>query len=715
MKPFGLLIFSVLSITVASSLSLSQTSQPPGSAAAPTADTSGELVEIVVTAQRRAERLQDVPISVVALSAKSLAASGVTSTDALGGAVPGLTFTKVGASGVPFIRGVGSAAGDPSSEPSVTTYIDGVYMASPNVDVFDFNAVDQIEVLKGPQGTLFGRNATGGVIQVHTLDPSFTPSAQATVGYANYRTTTASAYATTSLSDTVAVNIAGEYRNQDGGYGHDLTTGAKTYIRDSSSVRVKFLFQPTDLTRVLVEGDYNSVTSTANDYTLPNGSVGRNGVVTELPRYDTTNDINDITNTASRGGSITIDHDFGQFTIKSISAYRKATGINFADVDATAGPFFVADLHLDQSNLSQEIHLGSAEDSQIKWLTGLYYYNSIAGYEPAGLYGADLGGISEAITGLVRTKSASAFGQVTDEVFRDTNLTVGVRYTDEEQQFQTRTNSSVGLLSPEAGASQDFRKPTWRLALDHKFEPDIMGYISYNRGIKSGGFSPLSSAQTAAFKPEQLDAYEIGLKTEFFEHRLRLNSSAYLYEYKDIQVQVVDGAATFTQNAASALIKGLELAFDGLLTQDLTLSGGIAYADGYYKDYPSAASYGPGVGPLITIDATGNTTVRTPKLSGSISLGDKFHLGSGTLEPSITETYTSKFYWSADNTAAQSGYGLLNASARWLSQGERFSAALWIKNITDKQYLSLLSESSYGSLTQQADPRTYGITLGVKY
>lgn len=687
----------------------------PIQAAEAAEDSKGGLEEIVVTAQRREERLQDVPIAVVALNSDALLAKGVSGTEALAAAVPGLTFTRIGASGTPFIRGVGSSAGDPSSEPSVATYIDGVYIASPNVNLFEFNAIEHLEVLKGPQGTLFGRNATGGVIQVRTKDPSFDPAADLSVGYANYATKSAAAYVTAGLSDDVAFNLAGSIRDQDDGYGDNQLLGVDTYVRDEQNIRGKLLFKLSEDTQMILAGDYLKVDSTGEDYKLPNGAIGRDGAVVQRGRYDTENGLITKTDTKSRGGSLTVDHDWGAVRIKSITAYRKATGANVADVDMVPGPYFDAVLDLDQDNWSQEFHLASSGDSRVTWLLGAFYYDSTAGYTPASLSGTDLGGIVLDIYGKVRTRSASVFAQGTTEIAQGTNLTLGLRYTHEKQEYTSKTDSSVGLLAPGDSVDQSFDDPTWRIAIDHKFTPDVLAYVSYNRGIKSGGYGPLSPLATAAFDPEQLDAYEIGVKSELLEHRLRLNASAFWYDYKDIQVQIVQGSSTFTQNAASARIRGIDLELQAALGAHFTLSGNLAYTDGEYQDYENAGSYGLGVGSLLTVDASGNDTVRTPDFSGSLTLDHRMPLSAGTLVSALTVSQTGKFYWAADNQRKEDAYTLMNASVRWLWSEEKYSVTVWGKNLTDEKYRSMLSESSYGDLTRQGDPRTYGLTLGVSF
>ena len=684
----------------------------------PAAAASGTKVEeIVITAQRREQNLQDVPIAVTALTGNALALRGLTSTESLSAAVPGLSFTRTGASGTPFIRGIGSQAGDPSSEQSVATYIDGVYIASPNVNIFDLDSVDHIEVLKGPQGTLFGRNATGGVIQIQTRDPGKDPTAEFTAGYGNYQTWTGSAYASAPLTDALRFNVAAQFRDQGEGWGRNVTKNVDTYKHNDRSVRAKLVFEPTPDTKVLLAADYSWLRSTGTNYRLPNGIIARDGSVFNLPPFDSEGGIAvpERTDTNNRGVSLTITHDFGPFGIRSISAYRKATGENDVDVDAVPGNYLNAYLHLYQRNYSQEIHFTSRPSSPVTWLVGAYYYDSRAGYSPVYLDGIDVGGVTLAITGLIHTKSASAFAQFTAPIFADTNLTAGIRYTDERQSFYSRTD----LVTPpvnlaEGSAKQSFKKPTWRVSLDHKFTNDVMMYISYNRGIKSGGFSPLGSPATASFKPERLDAYEVGLKSELFDKMLRLNGSAFWYDYKNIQVQVVNGAATFTQNAASARIKGFDFDAELKPVDHLTITGGLAYTDGKYLSYLNASSYTPAGVPLV-VNASGNRTVKTPKISGTASATYVVPIADGSVAATATVIHSGKFYWAADNRPFQPAYTLLNASLRWNAPGNRYSVTVWGRNLFDKHYLSIQSESSYGDLLLDAEPRTFGVTLGAKF
>ena len=659
------------------------------------------IADIVVTAQRRAEPLQKVPIAVSALSGEALESRGLASTMALQAAVPGLTFSRVGWSGTPFIRGVGANAGDPSSEPSVATYVDGVYIASPSANIFDFNAVESVEVLKGPQGTLFGRNATGGVIQIRTKDPSFTPEATIDVGYANYETVTGSVYASMPLNEKVAINFAGRIRDQGDGWGTNLVTGDDTYKRDEWAARMKLLFKPTESTSIILAGDYLRVKSTGNDYKLPDDALGFDGIPRRIGRFDTVNNFRNTGNTRARGVSLTVEHDAGSVILKSISAYRKATGLANTDGDMVPSNFLNYGIHQFQRNYSQELQIFSNTESHIQWVIGGYYFNNRAGYDPMILTGDYIAGAPVTLIGLIDTKSFSAYAQATVPLLDTTKLTGGFRYTMERQSLMNGRQKSD--------------KPTWRIALDHQFSSRIMGYASYNRGIKSGGYSPLTPPPAGAYRPEQIDAFEVGLKTKLFHDTVRLNTSAFWYKYKDIQVQVVDGANVFTQNAAKATIKGFDADLEVRVTPELSFNLNGAYLDGRYDEFRDAAAFSQGAGPVSIIDVSGYRTIHTPKLSGSATVDYRIPTGIGEFGVNVSAIYTGKFYWQPSNRASQSRYALLNSSLNWVSPDETFKVSLWGKNLTNRQFLVLNLESGSGDYTMQGEPRTYGVTAGVKF
>lgn len=685
---------------------------------APQTREGAHIEDIVVTAQRRNERLQDVPIAVAAMSGTELQARGINSTEALAAVVPGLTVTTAGPSGKLFIRGIGADAGDPANEPSVATYVDGVYVAAPSATIFEFSSVEQVEVLKGPQGTLFGRNATGGVVLVKTKDPSFTPGGSVELGYANYDTFTASAYLTAPITDKVAFNIAGQVRDQGDGFGRNLVRGDKTYIRDDLSIRAKLLFEPSEDTHILLAGDYDRMNTSGNDYQGPQGSIGLDGQLIDLAPYDTINGAVSRTNIRNYGGSLTVEHDFGGAALKSISAYRRVRGPeNDSDLDKSPAPIALSDLVIMQRAYSQELHLASTGNGPFKWLLGAYYFDTKAGYDPAGFDGTDFG-IRVNVTGLVYTKSLATFAQGTYALTPELNVTAGFRYTWDRQKHRTMTEAPLlGVLVPWETDRQKVSKPTWRLAVDYKFTPDILGYVSYNRGIKSGGYSPLEAASSPLdnFAPERLDAYEAGLKTELLDRRLRFNLSAFWYDYKNIQVFITKGASSYTESGGAARIRGFDVDVQAIPTEGLTLTAGLSFTDGKYTDFPNATSYAPTGGAATVVNAGGNRTVNTPRWTANSTINYEIPLSFGKLILSGSASYTGKYYFSADNRAAQEDVFLLNSRLRWESEGSRYNVSIWGKNLTDKRYLAGFNISNYGDLIQFSAPRAYGVTVGTTF
>ena len=608
-------VFAFLDSAVANAQAGPVVAPPAGSADA-VGDSADALGDIVVTAQRRAERLQDVPIAVNSASAESLAAKGIVSLQNLNVTVPGLEIGNLLNRGTIFLRGVGSAAANNNNEPSVAVYVDGVYIASTSANLFEFNNIERVETLKGPQGTLFGRNATGGIIQVITRDPKFDRSAmEASLGYGNYDTVRASAYVATPISDKVAADIAIQYKDQGNGFGRNLVLDRKTDYGNSFGVRSKWLLRPFDGMEIHFSADYN-VSVYHSDSQHP---FGVRGPLDAVPNNTTRNDTKTTffpTSRSEQGGvSLRVDQELNFARFASISSYRKVNAYFFADFDASPANLTAAYVPQDQSNWTQEFQLLSLESSAIDWVVGAFYYDSKAdanGAVASGLGLAALGGRRD-YTAEQTTKSGSVYGQATAEIFTDTRLTAGLRYTSEKQRFK-----NLSFTSPVTGRQafpnqkQSFNKPTWRIALDHKFSRDLMAYMSYNRGLKSGGYT-LLSPNLPGFQPETLDAYEVGFKSELFDRRMRFNIAAFYYDGKNIQLQRTLLGTVLVYNAARVRTKGIDGDFEIVPFRDLTLFGAFSILDGKYKSFPNAVTFAPSGGPAIVFDAECNRTPFTPK------------------------------------------------------------------------------------------------------
>jgi iron complex outermembrane recepter protein len=673
---------------------------------------SDSLAEILVTAEKREQRLQDVPVSVVAVTADQLEARVLTSTPDLTLAVPGLAFMKTVTYGNFYLRGVGSNLFGPNTEQPVALFIDGVYISSAEANTFSFNNISQIDVLKGPQGTLFGRNTTGGVVQITTRDPKQEPGVEVNVGYANYDTETVSIYATTGLTRNIAVDLAAIYADQGDGYGHDFTTGAQTFIqaRNNYAVRSKLLWDVNDNTTVRIGADY-SRSFNSDAYQIPQGVIGPDHVTTYAGPYNAFGNVNDFLSVDGGGGSIQIDHDFGPVRIVSISADRFTNVRNVIDQDQTPEVIVQDSFPSRSDDFTEEVRVQNGLGSRVNWVIGGFYYDAYAAYIPADINSA---GTNLIIGDFQKTNSKAAFGETTVPIGETTNLTGGVRYTTETQHFGVTNYTYGGVPSAFPDAEQSFSKVTWRGAIDHHFTQDLMAYASANSGFKTGGFN-LFSPTDPPYKPETLDAYEIGAKSDWFERHLRVNAAAFLYNYTNIQAQIPFAGSNRVVNGPEARIQGLELESQAVPLQTWRVSESVSLLDSKYLKYPDALYVFP-EGGFTTINAAGNRLPNTPKATATLTLEHDIRTSAGLITPSITEYYSTSYFAFPDNRLQQPPYALLNASIGWASVDDHYSVKLWGKNLTDRTYYESLTENTgLGDVQRQAAPRTYGVTFGAKF
>lgn len=678
------------------------------------ASDSAELGDIVITAQRDSQSLQDVPIAVTAVTGDNLVARGMTDTRSVGMSVPNLTLSENGVSVTPFLRGVGSNQSNPNDEPSVATYIDGVYIPSPTGNIFSFNNIQRIEILNGPQGTLFGRNATGGVIQIITRDPEHDPALEASIGYGNHDIVEGSAYATTGLGANAAIDLAVVYRNNFDGFGRDIVRNQDIFRREEFAARSKLLITPGPSTEIRLSVDYSKLNSTGTDYQLAQGVIGVDGVSTYPGRRRTATDFRNTGDNEVYGASLRIDQDLGFARLVSISGYRHVTGEFHLDQDATPLPLVRAFINQFARNFSEEVQLLSPTGSRVTWLLGAYYFNARFAYTPltiAGLAAAPFPSID--LFGSQNTESYSGYAQGTVPLFTNTRLTLGLRYTHEDQSTTGRTETGGVVIVPDIPQQQSIDKLTWRIALDHQITPDILAYASYNRGIKSGGFNMIN-AGTPGYAPEVLDAFEVGLKTELAHHTVRINTAFFYYDYQNIQVfNITGGGAVLTQNAAAAEVYGLDIDLAWRVTPRFTLTAGLGILHSQYTNFPNATftPASPLQGPQTRGDASGNELIYAPNVSANVSADYRIPSSIGEFRLNFVVSYRDSVYVSADNRFQIPSYFLANASIGWTSQNDRWGVRLWVRNLFNEDYYANRTEQALGDIQYLAPPITAGITL----
>jgi iron complex outermembrane receptor protein len=688
------------------------------------------LEEVVVTARKRVESLQDAPISISAFSASDLQARGVEDLADLSRYAPNLVVqnnpgngssTAVGAI---YIRGVGQDDFQPTIEPGVGIYIDGVYLARSVGALLDVLDVERIEVLRGPQGTLFGRNTIGGAISVTTKKPDNDFSGFGEVTFGEDQRVNGRAALNVPLTDQLFGRISVGSFNQDGyvkringddDLGSDDTLAGRVALRwvPSEDFEVNLSADATrdresgapyvitgiqydnfnnfvTLNNVLATGDpFSCLTPAQLDNPLCYNDryvLGPDRTAGTYPQYS---------NLDVRGVSLTIDYDAGPVDLKSITAYRDLESEFARDFDGS--DLVIADLYeaLDQHQFSQELQLlGGALDDRLSWIAGLYYFEeagdnpSLVELRPATLHSG----------GAFGTTTWAAFSQATFDVTERWSFTLGLRYTDEEKEFTpdqyvVSVNVPPEILPLPPGTpllpsvKETISAQEWTPLVNIQFDwtPDIMTYASYSEGFKSGGFTqrvfpPEPSIPT--FEPEFVQVYELGFKLTGAAGRLRLNGAAFHTQYDDMQVLTANltRVGPFIQNAAQAEIDGFELELAAVPADGWNVQAGVGYLDPQYKEIEAGA---------LEI-STDNKFRRISDWSLSASISKDIELAGSTLTPRLDWSYRSSYFNDSANTPEleTEGQHLISLDLTWEHAQYGLSLEVGVDNLLDEEYLS---------------------------
>lgn len=713
----------------------------------------GGLPEITVTAQKRHENLQDVPVAVTTLGAGALEMGGVGSITDLNNVVPGINFTTaLGAYAQPVIRGVGTASHGPGVENPVATYIDGVYMASATSALMSLSDVDQLSVLKGPQGTLFGRNATGGLIQITTTPPTHDFYGNGQVTFGNVGTYGQSMFVNGGVTDTIAANFAISHDTQYEGFGHDLTTGQAVDTSKSISMRGKVLWDINDSTSLLISADYTKRTSADPALHPLSTTLGSAAAVnfvnpghldpTLTNPWDVVGAQPDLHYEGS-GASATLKHDFGGIELQNIAAYRTDTAATQFNPALTTTPYLTLGYTQRDSQVSDELQFLSSKDQRFTWVAGLFVMQAESKYDPFDTYFMNA---SNPLTGAFTASSFipagvvlpsylyassdlfsyAAFGQGTFKIDDATNLTGGLRYSVDRRSLH-ESEISYPAVQPE-DSSATFAKPSWRLSLDHRFSPELMAYVSYNRGFRSGTFVP-DILPTQKLEPETLDSYEIGAKADLFDKRLRIDGSAFYYDYKNRQVLEIVNGKEQVFDAKSATSYGLDLDVTAKLAEGLTLNAGFSAIHTEYTDFQNALAYTPlspyalpfalpfaSEATITNFNANGKAIESVPDWTINLTPAYRFNTSQGSFVVSTTWYHSDGWYASPDNRLKQGPYSTIAAGIDWnpAFYGD-LTVKLWGRNLTNSAYALQLEESSYGDNRATAPGRTFGATLRVDF
>lgn len=696
-------------------------------------DSSGALDEIVVTAQKRAENLQTVPIAITVNSGEQLNARGVASTMQLSVVTPGLNINETGGSFQPSIRGIGTSSA--LTENPVALFVDGVYIPQQRDGLREFEDVEQVAILKGPQGTLAGRNATAGVIQITTKKPTFDLTGRFRAELDSYLTARVGGYVSGGLSSRVAASLAGSFATQGKGWGRNRTTGTETFkIERDFQARGKLLFQPSEDTDITISADYTNWRRRLTD-TRPTP-----GTQLGVPNPYVTNPLDSVYDNYSatvgfvalKGGgvSLTLDHRTDAVRLTSITAYRDITSVVQSDGIPSGQPLLsVLQPNSVSRSFSQELQVVGDTSGPFNWMFGLYYFNYDNGVDPIiRKFGGFLAPLPTSVVqrqtfATENTESVAPFAEFKWEFMPETRLTAGIRYTYENRRLKDARIVNITAAGTSASTAFtgeiDASNPTFRLGFDHRLRGGTMLYATFNSGFKSGGFN-VGAPNVAPYKPEKLNAYEVGFKSELFDRRLRLNAAAFYYDYTNLQVtQYVNLIQTVT-NGPKAKVYGLNVDFEARPVESLRLSGGLELKHSEFTDYANAVfgRLGPGgVGATLEPgDATGNRLPQAQNFSGTMAADYHHDLEAGSIDLNVTANYNGDFYFQADNVIRQKPYTILNAAVTWNLPGDKASLSLWAKNLLDARYQTTAIESAFGFVSgYNAQPRTFGGTFAFTF
>jgi iron complex outermembrane receptor protein len=712
-----------------------QAAAPQPAASQPGASTLGE---IVVTAQRRSENLQAVPIAVTAVSAKDLAAQNITSVQNLTTLVSG--FTGPGDNGMtsPHIRGIGGTVASPGEENSVALYVDGIYIGATSPALLSLGDVQQAEVLKGPQGTLFGRNTTGGLIQITTRDPSTHPELDAEVGYASYNTVSGSAYLNTPVTSNISTNLAVQASHQGDGYGKNLLTGKDSDRTDLNlTLRNKWAIRLGDATKFDITADYEltndaglggrPIAGSTTAYYNPPGVPGAPAAYTsQVSGWDTNTHLDSRDHTEAYGLAGRFSQDLGFATLSDTLAFRRTRFNLLAFGDTTPLQHLQVYWYTANSQWTNELQLASNSTGPLKWTAGVFYYDATDNtHQPIFFTPGSPGNppFHEAITddSLV-TKSLAGYAQVDYKLATDTTLTAGFRYSSDKHSIN---GGQVGFfgpaptpLGPPVVDSFTRTAAVWRLALTQKLSDDAMVYASYNRGVKAGGYNPVVVGN-APFLDEKLDAFEVGSKLSFLEDHARLNLAGFYNTYKNIQVQAFQPAGPpIIYNGAGAETYGLDADLELRPLKELTINGTLELLHSKFSSFPNANILIPlplGGFQSTTASAAGNQLPFAPKLTSSVSATYNIPVSYGSYDVSGAWSHSSGFTTTPGMEVRQGSYDLLSAQVQFTDAADHYYVRLWGTNLGNAQVDQNLTISANGSSVRVLPPRTGGVTVGLKF
>jgi iron complex outermembrane receptor protein len=696
---------------------------------------SAALDDIIVTAQRREQSLQDVPIAITAFDAETLERTNATGIQDIAAKAPGVTLTQFNI-GEPqlYIRGVGTSSDSAASDPSIGVSIDEVSIGRAGASALAFVDIERVEVLRGPQGTLYGRNSSGGALNVYTRRPVMEDSGLLTARIGSFDEYGVEGVLNRQLGPDAAARLAFRWNTNDG-YAENVPTGQSLEGGTSWGARLSVLNEAGPWT-VLASVDYSHddmdgharipVTASATAPAFAALIAGLRAGLDVRQSFSSADNYQERTNFGFTGR---VEYAAENFDVVSLTSYRDNDYTwrdNLGGLPFPAFPLLVDDRASENAaQFSQELRLVSKPESAISWVAGLYYFNEQIDRNERFIVQATLpiappnfGGDTSFLQYATNT-SYAAFGQATVPFAGIWELTLGARWTHDEREVNQIALDNEGGANPPPGiplgpggspynieAQADFEEPTWKVALAVEPFDNVRLYASYDRGYKAGSFP--SGAQTGVqaatpLRSELLDNYEIGLKSTVFDGRLRFNAAAFRLEYDDLQVYELLGLALVTSNA-QAEVDGYEIESAFAVTNNITIGGSYTSLD---AKFTSNAVSGAQVLPY-----DGLSLPRSPDSQYTLYADGEWDAFGGVVAARVDYQWTDDFFFDPSNNpeVRSPAHSLVSAYASWEAPNG-LKVAVYGKNLGDEEYQTHIIKNVGIGFSVFGAPRSYGVAV----
>lgn len=707
------------------------------------------LKTVTVTAQHREETLQETPTTVSAINGTSITADGVRAMGDITTFVPNAAAKNPDGDGRPrwYIRGLGTGDTGAATVYPVGIYADDVYLNAPIAGGGPLYDLERIEILRGPQGTLYGKNTTAGAVNIISKKPDFETDGYGTIGFGSKNERILNGAIGGALVDERLAARVAVYSEERDGFTKNLTNDHTYGDVNKKAVRLQFLAQLTPDLEALWKIHSREHKGDGSNGSLPVGRYYNVGYVRPHGSKIQLN-VNEDYKLDHDGTSLTLNWDLGGYKLTSITAYDSIRNQALTDADYT--PYEVngvSDVDNEYKQYSQEFRLASPQESALRWLAGAHYFHEKLDSDalryvrpattPNGTGSNQTGTVYRDLAYTHKTDSFALFGNLTYDFTEKFSVTGGLRWTQEKKDIDLDLTQRLASGAPIAGADNNGnlqKDKTWDawtydITPEYRFNENLRAYFRYAHGFRSGGFNTGLSGGLSGLTtvdPEELDAYELGLKSEWFDGRLTANASVFYYDYTDIQVNLLTVSngilTTALTNGAAGEVKGAELEIEAQPTEFLHLRAALSHLDTEYTDFKNV---NPTTG-VVTADYSGNRFVRSPEQV--ISLGADYTIPleiGGKLVAGGDVSYRGKEYFladrqsSADSTLSQPHYTLANARLTWFNHDEKISVTGFVNNLTDRRYqVHGRPNGAVGSgqyVITYGDPRTVGVSLTTRF